>query len=270
MAEVEGADVSSEPEEEVVETEVEATEPESVEENAADSPPAVEETDDKTIDSTGVQDRIDKLTRNFRQAERTAAQFQEENADLKKRLADAPREPHKSLADFDHDEDKYRDYLFDEAESRAEAVALKAVQSIQEDTRTSTAEEDFGRREKVFASSVKDYDDTVYDKSLSVSPVMASEIRESELGPEISYYLGKNPDISAEIAKLPDRAAVRRMTLLEVELSSERAKAAKKVSNAPPPPPKIPSGDAALEKGYGEDMSDAEFAKLRRKEIANR
>ncbi len=271
MAKKEGADVSSESEDKVAEVDAETTESESVEENAAESPPAVEETDDKKIDS-GVQTRIDKLTRNFRESERTATQLQEEVTQLKKELADAPREATKSLSDFEFDEDKYRDYLFTEAETRAEKVALKAVEGFQEKARTSSAEEEFDRREKVFAATVKDYDATVhvYDGSLKISPVMAAEIKESEIGPEVAYYLGKNPDISAEIAKLPERAAVRRMTLLETDLTSEKRKAAKKVSNAPPPPPKIPSGDAALEKGYSEGMSDAAFAKLRRKEIANR
>jgi hypothetical protein len=275
MAEKEGADVSSEPKDKVAEADAKTAKSESVEENAAESPPAVEETDDKKIDPVKkdeFQGRIDKLTRNFRESERTASQLQEENAKLKKQLADAPREPTKSLADFEFDEDKYRDYLFTEAETRAEKVALKAVEGFQEQTKTSNAEEDFDRREKVFADTVKDYDATVhvYDGSLKISPVMATEIKESEIGPEMAYFLGKNPDISAEIAKLPERAAIRRMTLLESELESEKTKAGKKVSDAPPPPPKIPSGDAALEKGYSEGISDAEFAKLRRKEIANR
>lgn len=275
MAEQEGADVSSEPEDKVAEVDAETTESESVEENAAESPPAVEETNDKKIDSVKkdeFQGRIDKLTKNFRDSERTATQLQEEVGRLKKELADAPREATKSLADFEFDEDKYRDYLFTEAETRAEKVALKAVEGFQDKTRTSNADEDFDRREKVFAATVKDYDATVhvYDGSLKISPAMAAEIKESEIGPEVAYYLGKNPDISAEIARLPERAAVRRMTLLESDLTSEKTKAGKKVSDAPPPPPKIPSGDAALEKGYSEGMSDAEFAKLRRKEIANR
>ncbi len=269
MAEEKGADVSSESEDKVAEADAETAKSESVEENAAASPPAVEEDDDKKT-GPGVQARIDKLTKNFRESERTASQLQEEVSRLKKELADAPGEPTKSLSDFDFDEDKYRDYLFTEAETRAEKVALKAVEGFQESARTSNVEENFDRRESVFAATVKDYNETVYDDSLKISPVMASEIRESEIGPEMSYYLGKNPDVSAEIAKLPERAAIRRMALLESDLESEKTKAGKKVSDAPPPPPKIPAGDAALEKGYSEGMSDAAFAKLRRKEIANR
>jgi hypothetical protein len=48
------------------------------------------------------------------------------------------------------------------------------------------------------------------------------------------------------------------------------SKKAKTVSDAPPPPPKIPAGDAGLEKGFEEGMSDAAFAKMRGKQIANR
>ena len=186
-----------------------------------------------------MQGRIDKLTKRFRESERTAQSLQEANAELQKKLDETPQVREvKSLADFDYDEDKYREYVFHEAESRAEDVALRTVKGFTETERKASVEEKFADREKVFAETVKDYDAVlhVYDGSLKISPGMAAEIRESDIGPEVAYYLGKNPDISAEISRLPDRTAVRRMIALEDDIQSEKAKQSNKVSKAPPPP----------------------------------
>jgi hypothetical protein len=99
---------------------------------------------------------------------------------------------------------------------------------------------------------------------------MAGEIHASDVGPELAYHLGKNPDVAAEISLLPERDAIRRMAFLEVELKAEKAKAKPNtVSGAPPPPPKIPAGDAKIEKNPS-DMTDAEFSKWRRRQIAQR
>ncbi len=93
----------------------------------------------------------------------------------------------------------------------------------------------------------------------------------SDIGPEMTYHLAKNTELASEIAILSPRETVRRMTLLEAELKSEKAKTSTSVSKAPPPTPTIPSGDAALAKKIDDaDLSDAEFEKMRRKQIANR
>ena len=82
---MEGADVSSESEDKAVEADAEAPESESVEENAAESPPAVEEDDDKKTDS-GFQSRIDKLTKNFRESERAGVAKDERITELEKQV----------------------------------------------------------------------------------------------------------------------------------------------------------------------------------------
>lgn len=267
-----GADASPEPEVEVVEAEAEATEVE-VEESEAESPPADESNVEEKKDA--FQGRIDKLTKSFRESERTAANLQEENDKLRKQVEDTPtvRET-KSLADFEYDEDKYREYVFSEAESRAEDVALKTVKGFTETERKASVEDEFVKREKVFADTVDDYDAVVhvYDGSLKISPTMAAEIRESEIGPEVAYYLGKNPDVSAEISRLPDRSAVRRMISLESDIQSEKAKQSNKVSKAPPPPAKLGAAEPGLKvsttDAKSDKMSDADWFKAEEKRQA--
>jgi hypothetical protein len=256
MTEETGADVIEEPEAtEETEADAEVTEVEEPESDA-ESPPAGEEDTETKPDP--VQKRIDKLTRRFRDAERTAAQVKAENEELRKQLEAAPQqtEPLKKLADFEYDEGKYAEYLFSQAREVARTEAQQVAKGFHQETSHERALEDFRTRETAFADTVKDYNKVVYDDDLKISPVMADEIHESDMGPELAYYLGKNPDISLEISKLPARAAVRRITLLETELAAEKGKTGKKVSGAPPPPPKIKGTDPGLKVSTTDPRSD--------------
>ena len=265
-----GASASPEPEAEVVEAEAEAAETEEVEESEAESPSADEQNVEKKSDP--FQERIDKLTRRFRETERDLDLVAKERDEALRKLQelDVPRTESKTLADFDHDEDKYREYLFTEAEKRAEGVAKRVVDGYESGRESDKVLEQYHSRERTFASTVDDFDSVVYDEGLKISPVMAAEIRASELGPELAYHLGKNPDIATRISSLSERAAVREMVLLETKLQTAKSAKAKVVSDAPPPPPKkVKSGDPGTEKDPAK-MSDNEFRKWRERQIANR
>jgi hypothetical protein len=265
-----GASASSEPEAEPVEAEAEAAETEEAQKSEADSLPADEQNVEKKSDP--FQERIDKLTRRFRETERDLDQVARERDEALRKLneLDVPRPETKTLADFDHDENAYRDYLLTEATKRAESVAKKALEGYESSRESDRVLDEYHSRERTFASTVEDFDSVVYDEHLKISPVMAAEIRASELGPELFYHLGKNPDIASRISALAERAAVREMVLLETKLQTARDAKAKVVSDAPPPPPKkVKSGDPGVEKDPAK-MSDNEFRKWREKQIAAR
>ena len=264
------ADASPEPEVEPVETEVEAAEAEE-QESEAESPPADEQNVEKKSDP--FQERIDKLTRRFRETERDLDQVAKERDEALRRLRaldTAPRTESKTLKDFDYDEDAYREYLFSEAEKRAEGAAKRVVDGYETGKESDRVLEEYHSRERTFASTVEDFDSVVYDESLKISPVMAAEIRVSELGPELAYHLGKNPDVASRISALSERAAVREMVKLETKLQTAKDTKGKEVSDAPPPPPKkVKSGDPGTEKDPAK-MTDTEFRKWREKQIAAR
>lgn len=249
-----GADASPEPE--VIEAEAEVTEAED-QESEAESPPA-EETEQKP---DPFQDRIDKLTKRFRDTERDLDMVARERDELNKKLLELEsktQEPAKSLEDFDYDEAKYRSYLFEEAEKRAEKVAERVAKTFTEKQRESLSESRFAEREKAFAESVKDYQSVAYDENVKISAPMAEEIRDSELGPEMAYYLGKHPEEASRIAQLSGRAAIREMVKLEDRLQAEKQKPVKKVSKAPPPP----SGIKGSEPGFKVSTTDPESDKM--------
>lgn len=248
--------------------EVEAKTPES----EAESTPAVSEDDEKT---NRFGDRIKQLTDKVREtklaSDTRASELLAENERLKEQLSSRPKtnEPLKTLEDFEFDDGKYRVYLDERTASLAEAAASEAVQKVQTQLESSQHESQFKSRESKFEAEVKDYQKVVYEGEWPASEAMAAELRLSDVGPEMAYHLAKNTEVASEIAALSPRETIRRMALLETQLKTERSKTGESVSKAPPPVPAIPKGEGGLEKDPA-DMSDSEFAKWRRKQIASR
>lgn len=269
------ADASSESKpDNATEAEAEVVEQAESQESEAESSPAVEEDDDKKTDP--FNKRIGKLTANWRESQRANAELQQEVTELRKQLSEMPdEEPLKTLEDFEYDQSKFMSYLASETTSRAEKAAERVAQGFQAKAAAETTEEAFRRREMDFAKTVPDYYDAVYgevdgQRNWAATDVMARELKSSDIGHQMTYYLAKNPDIALEIFNLDERSAIRRMAILEETLKSEKAKATKKaVSKAPPPPPSIKGSDAGIEKDPAK-MTDREFANWRRKQIANR
>jgi len=254
-----GADASpDEPEAEVAEVDAEVTEEEGKEESEAESPPTDEEDVDKKTDAP-FQERIDKLTKRFRDSERTLTALEQENEDLRQRIADIPisEEPPKSLADFGYNEDEYRAYLFQEVDRRATVAAEKVAAGFQDKARGDEVLQGHKAREKTFAESVDDYRAVAYNDDLKISNDMAAEIRASDIGPEIAYYLGKHPEEAAVISRKPMREAIREIAHLEGQLLAEKAKVKPKtVSKAPPPPAKIAGSEPGVTVSTDDPKSD--------------
>jgi hypothetical protein len=279
MSETEGADVSPEPEVEELEADAELSEAED-QENEADSPPADEENVEEKSEDDPFEQRANKLTWQRREAERERDAERRRRVELEAEVNELrqakPAEPLKTLQDFNYDEGQYQTYLFAESEKRAEAAAERIVKGFDKERRDTEARTRFESRESEFAKSVEDYEQKVYDENTRISPLMADEIRDSEVGPEMAYYLANNPEEAFEIFKLTDRTAVRRMAALEDRLLSEKKSSrGKSVSNAPPPPArtvqgsqpgiKIPATSTSSDK-----LSDREWLKRRELELAKR
>ena len=286
FADDKSVDTAVESKPEPVEVETKAEEVEDEPESEVDSSTTDEENVDETIDpetevaadSANVKDRIDKLTERFRQQERDNEGLRQENAELRQQAARPQvREPFKTLADFDYDEAKYQSYMATEIDTRAEAAGARAAEGVHAKAEVESREESFRRGEKDFAKGHPDYFDLVYGevdglRNWVCSDVMLQEIMLSDMGQPLTYYLASNPDVAKDMSKLNPRDTAIRMDRLQTELKAEKAKVKadkKVVSKAPPPTPKIEKGKEPLEKDPA-DMSDREFAKMRRKQIANR
>jgi len=266
-----------------VEVEAETEEVAEDPESEVESSPAGEEDPDAKTDhpqpgdieyTEAVQTRMDDLTTNWRDTQRALESANLEVDKLRKQLAEVPEqhEPLKTLADFDHDDAKYQEYRMQEGERRSAAAARKAVLEAKDEQAREESALKISKAETEYAEKHEDYFTVTRDPNLRISTPMLDAVAESEIREDVLFHLGKNPDKAMSMYGLPDSVAGFRMGLLAAELKAEQVKAAKPkvVSKAPPPPPKIKTGDAGLEKGYHEKMTDKQFAKQRAKEIANR
>ena len=240
-----------------------------------DSSTGAVDTSERSAKPNGAQKRIDELTWHRRNLERDVAHWRE--LALKNMQQPAAPEskpeakPSKKLADFNYDEEAFSEYLVEHAADKAAEKAAAKLREQQEQERKQSSRKDnetkFREREAKFRAEAEDYEDIAYMAPINdiVDVVMAMDE-----GPRIAYYLGKNPETAARINSLPPHLAAVELGRLDAKLATEREQAkAKPVSKAPPPPPKIDATEPAVSKDP-KDMSDTEFAKWRKRQIAQR
>jgi hypothetical protein len=260
------------------ETVVETTAPDAnVTEQVAtpESSPGAVDTSDKSAKPNGAQKRIDELTWHRRNLERDVNYWrdlalknqQQPAVETKPQVATAP----KKLADFNYDEDAYQAYLEDVVADKAAAKAEARLREKQERESKESIRKDsmtkFREREAKIRAELEDYEDFAYTAPIdNVTDIVMA----MDEGPRIAYYLGKNPETAARINSLPAHLAAVELGRLDARLATEREQAkAKPVSKAPPPPPKIDATEPAVDKDPSQ-MSDVEFAKWRKRQIAQR
>lgn len=127
---------------------------------------------------------------------------------------------------------------FETPEAYAEALAeVKAEQKavvILEKQKVLSVEARFDELQDEAQEKYEDYYQVIKSDSLAISTNMAQVIKESDIGPDIAYFLGKNPAESARIYALSPLAQAKEIGRIEAQLSSEPPKA-KKTTNAPDP-----------------------------------
>jgi len=233
--------------------------------------PVEEETPEPTESSpvNKTQERMDELTRFRREAERDRDYWRDlankEKSDDVKVEKPQPLEV-KTLEDFDYDETKYQSYIFDTARTQAVEAAKHALQEDKTNNDTQARQKAFQTKETEYSKSVKDYMDVTRDTSLSLTKEMVDIASSADDGPALLYYLAKNPDISASIARMSSLDAAREMGRIE---ATKLTKETNVTSKAPPPAKTIKGGDPVIAK-TPEQMSQKEFNEYRRKVIAKR
>ncbi len=136
----------------------------------------------------------------------------------------------------------------------ADLFARQANQAQEAATRA--AQDAWAEATADFRQKVPDFDAVAHNPNLTVTPVMADAIRDSERGAEIAYYLGKNPAEAAKIAALPPVSQATAIARLESRISTDTAS----VSRAP-----HPIGTLSGRSGSsGRPLEDMDFEDYRR------
>jgi len=220
-----------------------------------------------------------------------------ENRELKRQLAEieanqrkgeidsleAELDSPKTVEDFAGDQKAYAKYLIglgqkaDKLQQLTEAAQAAEQQNLQADAPPGF---DYAATEETFAVQADDYYEVAYDPTLPVSQTMAQAIRGMEQGPEVLYFLGKNPERAGRISKLPDFAQAGALRALAQTLPGHKAKAdtSDASSKAPPPADELKtsaspnSGLRAVSASdpKSDELSDEEWARRRNKELAKR
>lgn len=163
---------------------------------------------------------------------------------------------------------EYRKAVIDYAGNLAKQQADARFAELMEQQRKGIAERTFRSREAEFVREAKDYEAVV--SAIPVTEVAAAEIVQSEIGPEIHYYLGKNPELARAIAALPPAKVAREIARIEGRLLAEkdsRPKAAPiPTTKAPSPPPKLETSAEVVDEDP-DKMPIEKWVKLRQKQV---
>ncbi len=257
-------------------------------EGSAPSAPKAGTSEDTSSWTEKAQKRYDELTRktydSLSRAERAEyrAQLAEHKLAELETQQKAKTEPvapdnFPTLEQYGYDEGKYQAAVATHVTKIATEQGKTAAQAALNEERQRQQEENVGKswatKEAEFSKSKPDYADKVKrdprDGGPVISKPMADLIMGSQLGPQVAYYLAENAEKSAAIANLPPIEQAREIGRIEAKLELAKLPPAPVVSQAPPPVSKVDSDDAPAEKSPN-DMTDTEYAKWRKKQIAAR
>lgn len=212
----------------------------------------------------GVHQRIDELTRSFRDAERERDYWREQAM----RQA-PPKEPQAPAAQPVSDEPTLESCDFDQAKFQREWYAWRRDEDKKVETAQARAKA-FAEKETAFRAAHPDYDVIARNPALPITQQVAEIILETDDPPAIAYYLGQNPQEAAAIAQMTPHQIGRAIGRIEAKLSAPpaaettRQPEPRTVTKAPPPVTTL-SGAPTIKKNV-DDMSMAEYDAHRRAE----
>jgi len=237
----EGNDPEIIPETTLAEAPAETETPETTEETAEGEQPEAEETEES--EKPKRESGYSRMKRRALIAEAQLANARLKEVGTKTEADDkAPKEE-----DFNGDWGKY-------IAAMAAHEAAKAVKgSLAEDRKASQQSHaerlnqevlsDFNERADAFKTKAKDFDDVVEDfvsKGGKFSDAVRELVMDSDVGPQLTYHLAKNPILANKISSLAPLQAAKEIARIEDTLSKPPTKATKA-----PAPVKTPSGGAS-------------------------
>lgn len=224
-----------------------------------------------------VQKRIDELTWRVREYERQLAEAWKPPEPEAPKPVSAPK-----LEDFEYDQSKYLTAMQEWQDARIEARVTERLEKAEKERVAKERARSFEQKQQDFMAKTPDYAEKVLagaDRGeWPCSEVMAELIRESDVGPQVAYYLASNPQVARELTAMGERAAAREMGRIEArfdksEASTETPKAVR-VSQAPPPPAKIDSSEGTVSikatDPESDSLSDAAWLASRKRQVARK
>ena len=141
--------------------------------------------------------------------------------------------PEPTLAQFDGDVETF-------TKAHSTWAVTQALSQLDQKTKFDTVVKTYSQREAELKAKTPDYDDVIKDFQEEYRHVQAPEINtylvESEVGPDVYYYLATHRDETDRILALPPHRRLGELGKLEAKLTGNgQPKAPPKVSSAPKP-----------------------------------
>lgn len=215
--------------------------------------PEGEETKQVELAKTFTQEEVDALVqkRLLKKEREVLRNVHREQAEIaqRARIEQEPRREH------------FRDddaYLEARLEQLAERKATEKISQIEKQREQEKSSEAFLERAEKAGEKYPDFQEVAGNPNLPINEGMAEFISDSDVGPDVAYYLGKHPSEAAKIANMSPIKAARELARIEAEVSS---KPPVKTSNAPAPI--SPIGNRGSAQTNLADMSFSEYKKAR-------
>lgn len=196
-------------------------------------------TPDNTAESGEVENKQDEPAKTFTQSEVDALvqkRLLKEERRVHRRIEQQLREQQEaSVRQVEPRREAFADddeYINAQIEHRAEVKAAEKLAARQAAQEAERRNESFQEKAESAVERYPDFNVVVNDPTLRINEAMAEFITESEIGPDVAYFLGKNPSKAAEISQLSPVRAALELTKIQAELAA-RPKA--QVSKAPEP-----------------------------------
>jgi hypothetical protein len=122
---------------------------------------------------------------------------------------------------------------FDSVEAYAEARAVKLIEQRERQRQQSDILENYHEKEEEARGKYDDFEQVAYNPKLTITNVMAETIQNSDVGPDVAYYLGTNPKEADRIARLTPYSQAKEIGKIEAKLASDPP--VKKTTSAPAP-----------------------------------
>jgi hypothetical protein len=126
---------------------------------------------------------------------------------------------------------------FESPEAYAEALAVKKAEQLLAERewkrqQAKTLDQYHDLEEKA-RDKYSDFEQVAYNPNLRITSVMAETIQNSDVGPDIAYYLGGNAKEAERISQLSPILQAKEIGRIEAKLASDPP--AKRTTSAPPP-----------------------------------
>lgn len=216
------------------------------------------------------QDEVDRLVNKVRRNARYLAR-KEAEADIYAKLAGGNQPQVEKTAAQPLDKPARHAYASDEDYIAAVARHEARTEIYGQRTQAAEAEQkairdrslnEFQARTEQARSRLPDYDEVVGMSDAPMSQPMAEAIVDSDVGPQVTYYLAKNPQEAARIAGLSPVKAIREIAAIEAKIKAPAVPTAKATSA--PTPPTHASGRGTTASKDPSRMSMDEFDAWRR------